>query len=181
LEDLQQTYAPLPETPTALTGGGGEHRLFRSQEPLSSLKLAPGIDFLADSHHQFVAAPSMHHSGRQYTWEASSHPDDIPLAPLPDWLLALVKDKAKEYAAAAVTLPDNLPVVNIATLRVSNRIKKLIRTGEYAPRYPSRSEAEFAVLVALVGAGYDDATVAAIVLDPANGISDKPLSQKKLG
>ena len=71
--------------------------------------------------------------------------------------------------------------LELQTLKVSPRIKYLIRTGEDPDdpkRYDSRSEALFAVLQALVAAGYDDASIAAVVIDPVNGISDKPLSQK---
>lgn len=175
LEELEATYGKLPETPLVQTGGGGEHRLFATPEVLPSGKLAPGIDFLADDHHQFVAAPSLHHSGNRYVWELSSHPDDIPLAPLPDWVAALARSKAAELAVAAATLPDILPTIDVTTLTISARMRNLIRTG--APQ-GQRSEALWAVLKALVKARYDDATIAGIVLDPANGISEKVLEQK---
>jgi hypothetical protein len=57
----------------------------------------------------------------------------------------------------------------------------VIHTGtdpDNPTRYPSRSEALFAVISALIQAGYDDATIAAIVLNPHHGISDKPRSQR---
>jgi hypothetical protein len=41
-------------------------------------------------------------------------------------------------------------------------------------RYASRSEAVFACVQALIVAGYDDVTIAAVLLDPAYGISAKP-------
>jgi Bifunctional DNA primase/polymerase, N-terminal len=175
LQDLEATYGKLPETPMVQTGGGGEHRLFATTETLPSGKLAPGIDFLADDHHQFVAAPSLHLSGQHYVWELSSHPEDIPLAPLPAWVAALARTKAAELAAAAITLPKELPQTAVDALTVSARMKALIRTG--VPQ-GQRSEALWAVLKALVKGGYDDATIAGIVLDPANGISEKVLEQK---
>lgn len=176
LEELEATYGALPETPTAQTGGGGTHHLFASAEALPSVKLAPGIDFLADDHHQFVAVPSVHHSGNRYLWELSSHPDDIPLAPLPAWVRVLAQRTSADLAAASVTLPAHLPITtDVAALNVSPRIKTLIMDG--APR-GERSEALWAVLRALVHAGYDDGTIAGIVLAPERGISAKPLEQK---
>jgi Bifunctional DNA primase/polymerase, N-terminal/Domain of unknown function (DUF927) len=175
LEDLEATYGKLPDTPLVQTGGGGEHRLFSTTEDLPSGKLGPGIDFLADDHHQFVAAPSLHLSGRRYVWELSSHPDDLPLAPLPAWVAALARSNAAERAAAAVTLPEELPQTDVDILTVPARIKAIIRRG--APQ-GQRSDALWSVLKALVQARYDDATIAGIVMDSANGISEKVLEQK---
>ena len=179
LQDLQATYGTLPETPIVQTGGGGEHRLFTTTADLPTIKLAPGIDFLADRTHQFVAVPSLHKSGKAYVWEVSSHPDDLPLAPLPAWVVALVQSSAAEQVAAATALPETLPAVDVSALTLSARMKGVIQTGDDPKKpYVSRSEALFAVLTEMVRKGYDDATMAAVVLDPANGISDKPLGQK---
>jgi hypothetical protein len=47
-----------------------------------------------------VAPPSLHASGRRDAWDTSSHPDDMPRAPLPDWLLALLQSPGPGRAAA---------------------------------------------------------------------------------
>jgi Bifunctional DNA primase/polymerase, N-terminal len=47
-----------------------------------------------------VAPPSLHARGRRYEGEASSHPDDMPLAPLPDGLLVLLQIPGPGRAAA---------------------------------------------------------------------------------
>ena len=179
LEDLEQCYHPLPDTPLVLTGSPGHHYYFRLDGPLRKFNPGPGLNFQADGA-LVVAPPSLHHSGRHYTWEASSDPDEVPLAPLPDWLRELAQDHTAAQAAD-VSLPDVLPAVEVATLRVSTRLKYLIRTGEDAndpQRYPTRSEALFAVETGLVGAGYDDATIASVVLDRRSAISAKVWSQK---
>jgi len=75
----------------------------------------------------------------------------------------------------AVSLPDTLPPVAVNSLRVSDRIKALILTGGDDTRYPSRSEALFAVQEALIDAGYDDETVASVVL--SNPIGEKAREQ----
>jgi hypothetical protein len=59
--------------------------------------------------------------------------------------------------------------VDVAELPVSEAIKHLIRTGKdpnNPDRYESRSEAVFAVLVAMAGEGCDDATMTGVMLDP---------------
>lgn len=69
-------------------------------------------------------------------------------------------------------LPTALPPMDVATLPVSARIKTLIKTRRGS--YPSRSEAVFAVVQALIRAGLDDERIASVLLDPDHRISDKP-------
>jgi hypothetical protein len=179
LEELQRLYHPLPDTPLVLTGGGGEHRYFALEDDLPILKLAPGIDFLADGHCYAIAPPSLHASGRRYTWEVSQDLEDTPLAPLPDWLVALVHDKAREYTRAAAELPDDLPSVDVDTLKVRDRMKRVITLGDDQEHpYPSRSEAVYAVMQAMIRAGYDDAHIAAVLLDERYRISERQLEKK---
>jgi len=45
-----------------------------------------------------VAPPSRHASGRNYTWELSSLPAEVPLADVPAWLLGLVAAGEDAYA-----------------------------------------------------------------------------------
>jgi len=91
-------------------------------------------------------------------------------------LLALDQLVSRPPALTPVTLPKALPAVDIDALRVSDRIKDVIVLGDDPDRlrYPSRSEAVFAVTVALAVADYDDATIAAVLLDRDHGISQKP-------
>jgi hypothetical protein len=121
----------------------------------------------------------MHASRQRYTWEWASHPDDLPLAPVPDWLLALVRHTAQPDPRAAVTLPDALPVVDLDSLQVSPRMRRVILTGNDAHHpYLSRSEAAYAVMQAMILAGYDDATIAAVLLDARYGISERQLEKR---
>ena len=94
LQKLQELCGGvLPVTVESLTGGGGRHLFF--QHPDQEIRCAvevgglAGIDLRADRGY-VVAPPSVHASGRRYEWEASSNPDDVPLAMLPAELLALV-------------------------------------------------------------------------------------------
>lgn len=79
-----------------------------------------------------------------------------------------------------VHLPESLPPIEVRTLDVSTRIKYLILDGTdrvNPGKSPSRSEPLFAVLRALVSKGYDDNTIASILLDPCNKISEKPIER----
>jgi hypothetical protein len=179
LAELQRTYQDLPVTPMVLTGGGGQHYYFATDGALPACQLGPGIDFQAEGR-MVVAPPSLHFSGRQYAWELSADIEEVPLAPLPAWVGALAQDHACALQASAA-LPDRLPDVTLQDLKVSARIKFLIFTGvdcHQVGRYPSRSEALFAAIVAMASAGHDDATIASVVMNPAYGISGKVLSQK---
>lgn len=179
LEELQRLYRPFPETPMVLSGGRGQHYYFALDADVPCIEIAPGIDFLADGHHYAIAPPSLHASGRRYAWELSQDLDDTALAPLPDWLIALVHDKAQEYTRAAAELPDELPSVDVDTLRLSARMKRVIIEGNDREHpYPSRSEAGFAVIIAMIQAGYDDATIAAVLLDTRYRISERYLEKK---
>ena len=54
--------------------------------------------------------------------------------------------------------------LDLRSLRVSPRVKYLIQHGDSIGQYPSRSEALFAVIMALVGAGYDDHDISSLCL-----------------
>jgi hypothetical protein len=182
LQTLEHTYGALPETPMVLSGGGGRHFYFAYMAGVPSVNPAIGINFLSDGH-QAVVPPSLHPSGKQYLWELSSEPDDVPLAGLPDWLAALLRTQATEMLTTPVALPEILPSVDVLSLNISDRIKYLILKGkdrESPLRYPSRSEALFAAIMALLTGGHDDATIAAVITDPENAISEKPLTQKNI-
>ena len=95
LAELEHECA-LPETWRTLTGGGGEHIIFScpdgvsiknySNTPDTVPPLGPGIDIRARGGY-IVAPPSRHINGRRYEFSVDHHPQDTPLAPLPEWLV----------------------------------------------------------------------------------------------
>ena len=96
LAALERTNGPLPETWRFLTGGGGEHVIFRHPGgfiPNSAQKIGPGIDVRGDGGY-IVAPPSRHITGRDYAISVDHHPDLIPLADLPRWLFELMKGES---------------------------------------------------------------------------------------
>jgi hypothetical protein len=88
LERLEHKFRPLPVTVEAVTGGGGRHLYFGHPGGLTRNRagLAQGIDLRGDGGY-IVAPPSIHPSGRRYTWAAGRAPHEISLAPLPRWII----------------------------------------------------------------------------------------------
>ncbi len=104
LESLIKQFGLLSDTPEVFTGGGGRHLYFThpGRHIPSIDELAPGVEVKADGGHQLVIAPpSRHVSGRRYEWEASSHPDDIPLAILPTTWLEEIKNYGQPTVSAS--------------------------------------------------------------------------------
>lgn len=99
---LEAQYGEVPRTIEVITGGGGRHFYF--QHPGVSIgnsagKLGPGLDIRTDGG-QVVAPPSVHpETGRHYEWDAAHHPDDVPLAPVPQWLLDKLAVTTKRAAS----------------------------------------------------------------------------------
>lgn len=106
LAGLLRTHGPLPETWESLTGGGGRHIFFKHPGGVVKNKvgLAPGIDVRGDGGY-IVAPPSVHASGRTYTWELSATPGEVPLADIPPWLLQLL-NTAPHQEPASTSFPD---------------------------------------------------------------------------
>ncbi|MHB1255100.1 MAG: bifunctional DNA primase/polymerase [Dethiobacteraceae bacterium] len=93
LADLEEKNGKLPATVEAITGSGGRHILFKCPSDTgvgNKVALAPGLDIRGDGGY-IVAAPSLHVSGRVYTWELSSRPGEAEMAAAPAWLLDMIK------------------------------------------------------------------------------------------
>jgi hypothetical protein len=100
LAALQRDH-DFPATWRVITGGGGEHVIFKCPEAVTvnssnaqfNPLLGAGIDVRARGGY-IVAVPSRHISGGVYAWSVDHHPADIKLAEAPAWLVeALTADK----------------------------------------------------------------------------------------
>ena len=97
LEDLQDIYGRLPDTPMSITGSQGFHFVFRYPSlPEGVLirndagkRLGPGLDIRGEGG-QISAPPTVHANGRRYEWELSSEPGEVPVADAPSWLIELL-------------------------------------------------------------------------------------------
>lgn len=98
LEALEQEHGPLPPTPEALTPSGGRHLLFllpefeiRNIQRLADnvSPLGAGLDLRGEG--GLIVGAGGKGTGGGYFWELASHPDDVPVAEAPPWLLALVR------------------------------------------------------------------------------------------
>ena len=78
-------------------------------------------------------------------------------------------------------LPNDLPTVDVAALGLDGRWQSIIKRGYdlvQPDKYRSgRSGTVFAVIMAMCRAGHDDATIAAVMMNPRNKISAHILEQ----
>lgn len=99
-------WPALPLTPRVKTGRGGAHYLFADLPGgpwHNNGRLCEGIDVRDNSGKGYaVAAGSIHPNGTPYQWEPGASLDDLPLAPVPDWLHAEL--------IAALAAPDPPPL-----------------------------------------------------------------------
>jgi hypothetical protein len=83
----------VPHTWRALTGGGGEHIIFRyNGTPIkcSTEVLGTGVDIRSTGGY-IVGVGSRHKSGRIYKWAPQCSPDEgCPLETAPDWLINIL-------------------------------------------------------------------------------------------
>lgn len=85
----------LPPTLTANTGGGGLHIWYRCPGPYRG-QLAPGVDLKGHGGY-LVAPPSLHASGRRYSWASA-----LDIAPAPEWLRRLIRRPAVPSLARSI-------------------------------------------------------------------------------
>ena len=151
----------LPPGPVASTGReAGQHRFFLNPWPgmASATKRGESKSIDVKTTGYVIAPPSSHRSGRKYCWLLD--PDETPVQPAPDWVRRCLQPVV---AVREVQLSGVLPNVNPAHLRVPQKIRNLIRLAN-PQGYPSRSEAGFAVIVAMLRAGYSDQEIAGVIL-----------------
>jgi hypothetical protein len=174
LECSERGLPPGPQTKT----GRSVHHYYHNPKGIIGATTRQGdsgtIDVLSQG---IVIIPgSRHRSGVLYEHLVSF--EDWPLEDPPlwaeEWLLASIKAKAEVEA-----LPDDLKPIIVSDLILPSWVKELIVTGKnsYSSNYPSRSEALYAVLMQLIRARYDTETIASVLLDPRNKISEKPREQ----
>lgn len=104
-----RTLAQGIEYPTweFATGGGGRRLFFAVPKGMALRTIshktgeAHGELRILCNGSQTVMPPSLHISGRQYTWLEGRSPDDLPVADAPEWLLAMVRQNGPTPSHAA--------------------------------------------------------------------------------
>lgn len=89
---LADQHGGMPETISIRTGGGGEQHYFKlNGEPIKNRAKISGepIDCRGAGGY-VVAPPSIHPNGKRYEW--IDHPNDVPIAAAPPWLVAWILD-----------------------------------------------------------------------------------------
>jgi hypothetical protein len=99
LAAIEAQHGRLPHTVRAFTGSGGLHILFAHHPGVTNRRgtLPPGIDVRGEGGY-IVVEPSIHPNGRPYAWDVDAHPDEVQLAPWPEWLLAIIRADAPKEA-----------------------------------------------------------------------------------
>ena len=103
LNDLEQLHGKLPDTVEVITGSGGRHIYFLTDQPIrneASGRLGVGIDIRAIGG-QVLAPPTVHPNGRTYEWVegksiAEHRPADMPL-----WMVLILTAKPVEETQPA--------------------------------------------------------------------------------
>jgi hypothetical protein len=131
LEALTHTHGPLPETPLVHSGGGGFHHFF--QLPTTGIignavKFLPGLDTRGEGG-LIVLPPSQHASGRPYMWDSEHDLETTPLAPAPDWLLAMIQ--SPQDSAQVHGVPD-APILEPGRNNTLSRMAFHMRTSGMA-------------------------------------------------
>ena len=101
LEQLETEYGPIPPTLRVKTGGDGQHLYFKhpGEKITNRTNIRPGVDFRGDGGY-IVAPPSVHASSQEYSWDTSHHHE---MAPLPEWLLNLLRSPIPKPKVATQT------------------------------------------------------------------------------
>ena len=109
LKKLEERYGPLPITRTVTTGSGGKHYHFSCTHTVSNSAgtLGEGLDIRGDGG-MAIAPGALHQSGNLYHWDEGRSPAEVPLAPIPGWLLKLLSAEKKQQKAD-INIDDPIP------------------------------------------------------------------------
>jgi Bifunctional DNA primase/polymerase, N-terminal len=174
----EATRLGLPPTIRARRGEHQHHYYHRQACAPAARAIHRGvtrhIDVLSAGY--VVLPPSRHRSGQPYEWIVPPAGGVLPDAP--GWAIDMLTtgNTPSSRHTTPPVLPVNLPTIEAASLQIDDDTRGLILHGRtHDPgRYPSRSEALFETERRLIRNGYDDLTIAGVLLNPKFQISDKP-------
>lgn len=159
------------QTPTSLTGNGGEHLYYRMPEDKAygnqTADLPKGIDIRGHGG-LVVAPPSRHYSGTFYTWEDGYSLLELDPLPLPTKLMSIL-DAAKTAAGAKVSFSTNgatVPDLSQLPLWAQAELDTIPPVG-------NRSEVDYGVTAEMVRKGFDDDQIKAVFETKPIGVNGK--------
>lgn len=152
-----------PDTVECHTPSGGRHFYFQPPagwKPSNKTgQLPAGIDVRGAGTGYTLLPPSNHMHGDRYVWEASSRPGDVTPAPLPPWLVDMLRPDEGERPRPAVAIDADEPVeldrLGLKPIHLA-AIKRPPVDGE------DRSSIDQSVISALVAHGATDGQIAHI-------------------
>jgi hypothetical protein len=114
-----------PPTPWAITGSGGRHAFFvmPSHSVSSRVRVRPGLDIRATNAY-VVVPPSLHKSGKRYSWCEALSPWDTDPAPVTDELLPLI-EPIKLAPGAVEIFEDRGPADALTVVRAKAYLAKV--------------------------------------------------------
>lgn len=159
ITDLQRRYRALPDTLWQLTGSGGWHAFFLDPSGLGSTvrKLGSGLDTRGEGGY-VIAPPSIHESGRAYTW----HNPGASVAVLPDWLRRLLAPQRSTWSPRCPVVSVTEPYVRAAI----DRETTLVATTPEGGRNHQLNASTFA-LARLIGSTLTEGALVDAMLDAA--------------
>ena len=107
LREWEREHGELPETWRSITGRGGYHYYYKSDEPIKNTTgLYPGIDIRGEGGY-VIAPPSIHSNGREYEWEIG--PEDCELCEADNLVMRFIRKRHTEVTRKPhFELPDNI-------------------------------------------------------------------------
>lgn len=106
LREWERENGELPQTWTAITGRGGNHYYYRSDQKIKNATgIYPGIDVRGEGGY-VVAPPSIHQNGTQYRWEVP--PDECDIHFADDQVMKFLSGESTEQKEK-FTLPNKIP------------------------------------------------------------------------
>lgn len=152
LKEWEAEHGELPETWRAITGRGGYHYYYRSDETIKNATgIYPGVDVRGEGGY-VIAPPSIHSNGNSYQWELD--PDEVDLHFADQQVMEFINGVTQEPHKEKFKLPE--------------RIKK----GE-------RNDTLYRYGCSLQARGYSDDEIFE-KLESANTLCDIPLKDNEL-
>lgn len=131
LHELEKKYGEVPHTPRLLTGGGGEHILFKypGWKVKSMSNVFEGIDSKGDGGY-IVVSPSINEHGQEYH-EDLGHPLSLALANIPTFFAEKIRAR-EEVTGVRKVIDKKFPkekYLNGEVIREGGRDDTLYRMG----------------------------------------------------